>query len=286
MKKDRAAISFTRKHPPSRNRKDQVTWKRETNIHEKHERSQPHHEALCSTDPGGNAHEVGATHLICAGADDAIGILQKRCFRCAVERSAGCTAGPDGKVMHASIRIGDSVIMPSTTRLRWGARSERKTFRGVAGHHPSRTSRTWMLYSSRRWAPAQRSRCRLTRHVLGRPGYGKLEDPFGHQWSVGTHMSGMPLRRRCKKRWSKWSPNIRRRASCSRPTRSGIRSSSPPTETSTDSNLTYLNSELNRVCSPRHRRAAYRFSTRLCPFVECACEVGTQIRKKAQSLYR
>jgi len=36
--------------------------------------------------------------------------------------------------------------------------------------------------------------------------YGKVEDPFGHQWSIGTQIRDVSPRR-CKRRWSKWAPD-------------------------------------------------------------------------------
>src|SRR6266566_1033863 len=56
-------------------------------------------------------------HLICAGAADAIEFY-KRAFG-AVELSR--SPGPDGKLMHASIRIGASVIMLNDEMPDWGA---------------------------------------------------------------------------------------------------------------------------------------------------------------------
>ena len=56
-------------------------------------------------------------HLICAGAADAIAFY-KEAFG-AVEISR--LPGQDGKLMHASIRIGDSVVMLADEAPRWGS---------------------------------------------------------------------------------------------------------------------------------------------------------------------
>ena len=56
-------------------------------------------------------------HLICAGAAEAIEFY-KKAFG-AVELSR--MPGSDGKVMHASIRIGDSVIMLNDEIPEWGS---------------------------------------------------------------------------------------------------------------------------------------------------------------------
>lgn len=56
-------------------------------------------------------------HLICAGAAEALEFY-RAAFN-AVELSR--MPGPDGKVMHASFRIGDSVIMLNDERPDWGS---------------------------------------------------------------------------------------------------------------------------------------------------------------------
>jgi PhnB protein len=56
-------------------------------------------------------------HLICAGAAEAIEFY-KNAFG-AVELSR--IPGSDGKIMHASIRIGDSVVMLNEEFPAWGS---------------------------------------------------------------------------------------------------------------------------------------------------------------------
>src|ERR1041384_7132308 len=56
-------------------------------------------------------------HLVCAGAAEAIEFYKKACA--AVERSR--IPGSDGKLMHASIQIGDSVIMLNEENPDWGS---------------------------------------------------------------------------------------------------------------------------------------------------------------------
>ena len=60
-----------------------------------------------STKPIPEGMHTVTPHLICAEASDAIEFY-KKAFG-AVELSR--MPGPDGKIMHASFRIGDSVIM-------------------------------------------------------------------------------------------------------------------------------------------------------------------------------
>ena len=60
-------------------------------------------------------------HLICAGASDAIEFYKKAFGAQEMMR----LPGPDGKLMHASVRIGDSIVMLSM-KCRNGARSVRR----------------------------------------------------------------------------------------------------------------------------------------------------------------
>src|SRR4051812_8246761 len=56
-------------------------------------------------------------HLVCAGASDAIAFY-KRAFNAT---ELHCLPGPDGKLAHAGIRIGDSVVMLVDEFPEWGS---------------------------------------------------------------------------------------------------------------------------------------------------------------------
>ena len=146
-------------------------------------------------------------HLICAGAAEAIEFYQKAFGAVELTRMPGS----DGKVMHASIRIGDSVIMLNDEMPEWGTFGP-KYSQGLAGHHPSLRREC-----GRRLRPGgargREGHDAARRHVLGRslwqtgrPVRPSMVDRHPH--------AGMPLRRRCKKRWSKWATErARKRAS-------------------------------------------------------------------------
>jgi len=93
-------------------------------------------------------------HLICAGAAQAIEFYQ-RAFG-AVELSR--LPGVDGKIMHASIRIGDSVIMLNDELPQWGAFGP-KSLKGSPVTILS-MSRTRTPSSRERYRRARRRRCR------------------------------------------------------------------------------------------------------------------------------
>ena len=120
-------------------------------------------------------------HLICAGAGDAIEFY-KKAFG-AVELSR--MLGSDGKVMHASIRIGDSVIMLNDEMPDWGSLGP-KSLKGSPV-----TIHLYVENTDAAFDQAVRAGAKVTMpldDMFWGDRYGKLEDPFGHQWSIGTHM--------------------------------------------------------------------------------------------------
>jgi uncharacterized glyoxalase superfamily protein PhnB len=120
-------------------------------------------------------------HLICAGAAQAIDFY-KKAFG-AVE--AARLPGPDGKIMHAMIRIGDSPVMLVDEMPQWGALGP-KALKG--------SPVTIHLYVedvdafARRAVEAGAKVTMPVQDMFWGDRYGKLEDPFGHQWSVATHV--------------------------------------------------------------------------------------------------
>ena len=120
-------------------------------------------------------------HLICAGAAAAIEFYQKAFG--AVE----LTRMPDssGKVMHASIRIGDSIIMLNDEMPEWGTFSP-KSLKGSPV-----TIHLYVENADAVFGQAVRAGAKVTMPLADMfwgDRYGKLEDPFGHQWSIGTHV--------------------------------------------------------------------------------------------------
>lgn len=119
-------------------------------------------------------------HLVCAGAADAIEFY-KRAFG-AVE--LGRLAGPNGKIMHAQVRIGDSALMLVDEDPAYGMIGA-KALKG--------SPVTIHLYVEDVDAvvrQAEAAGAKVTMPVADMfwgDRYGRLEDPFGHQWSVATH---------------------------------------------------------------------------------------------------
>lgn len=120
-------------------------------------------------------------HLICAGAAEAIEFY-KKAFN-AVELAR--LPGPQGKLMHAMIRIGDSVVMLADEFPDWGKLGP-KTLKGspVVIHLYVEDVDTFV---ARAVAAGAKITMPLEDTFWG-DRYGQFEDPFGHCWSVATQI--------------------------------------------------------------------------------------------------
>jgi uncharacterized glyoxalase superfamily protein PhnB len=96
--------------------------------------------------------------------------------------------GPDGSIMHAEIRIGDSLIMLGEENEQWGTRSP-LTLNGVHG--------SLHIYVADADAAVDRAvkagatiRYPMEDAFWG-DRYGKVTDPFGHEWGIATRVKNM-----------------------------------------------------------------------------------------------
>ncbi|MHB8543637.1 MAG: VOC family protein [Leptospirales bacterium] len=125
-------------------------------------------------------HTVTPT-LVCAGASDAIEFY-KKAFG-ATEK--GRLQNPYGKIVHSSIQIGDSTLFLADEMPEFGSLGP-KTLKG--------SPVTIYLYVEDVDAFAARAvkaGAKMTMPVADMfwgDRWGQLEDPFGHRWSVATHM--------------------------------------------------------------------------------------------------
>ena len=121
-------------------------------------------------------------HLVVNDAKGAIDFYKKAFNAEEINRS---TVPGAAKIMHAMIRIGDSRIMLADEMPEWGSLGP-KALKG--------SPVTIHLYVDDADAFARRAAAagaKITMPVddmFWGDRYGKLEDPFGHQWSVGTHV--------------------------------------------------------------------------------------------------
>lgn len=120
-------------------------------------------------------------HLVCKGAADAIAFYIKAFGAVELAR----LPGSDGRLMHAMIKIGDSPLMLF----------DEYPEQGCLGPLALKGSPVFLhLYVANvdeTVAQAVEAGAKLTLPVADMfwgDRYGQLEDPFGHRWSVATHV--------------------------------------------------------------------------------------------------
>ncbi len=93
--------------------------------------------------------------------------------------------GPGGSVMHAELRIGDSVVMMGEEAPEMGAPSPSTLGGSTSG---------LLIYVSdcdqafERALKAGATTVQAPQDMFWGDRYGTLKDPFGHRWSIGTHV--------------------------------------------------------------------------------------------------
>jgi uncharacterized glyoxalase superfamily protein PhnB len=120
-------------------------------------------------------------HLVCAGASKALDFYQKAFGATELAR----LPGPDGRLMHAAMKIGDSTVMLADEMPEWGSLGP-KALKGSPV-----TIHLYVEDVDALVARAVKAGAKVTMPVEEQfwgDRYGKLEDPFGHHWSVATHV--------------------------------------------------------------------------------------------------
>ncbi len=92
--------------------------------------------------------------------------------------------GPGGKIMHAEIKIGDSVIMLSDEFPEMGSRGP-KTLGGTPASLFLYVDDVDTLYQGAIAAGATAER--TPQDAFWGDRWGSLHDPFGHSWQIATH---------------------------------------------------------------------------------------------------
>jgi PhnB protein len=98
-------------------------------------------------------------------------------------------AGPDGRVGHAELDIGDSMIMLADEHLGMGARGPR-TIGGTPVTLHVYVEDVDEVFESALKAGAKALRQLENRFYGDRS--GQFEDPFGHHWNVASHVEDVP----------------------------------------------------------------------------------------------
>jgi len=96
--------------------------------------------------------------------------------------------GPGGKILHAEIKIGDSHIFLADEMPEWGSKSP-LTLGGTGSSICLYVENADALFNQ-----AVSAGARVTMPLLDQfwgDRYGKLMDPFGHEWAVATHLEDL-----------------------------------------------------------------------------------------------
>jgi len=120
-------------------------------------------------------------HLVCAGGGAAIDFY-KKAFN-AEEVARFMT--PQGKLMHGCIRIGDSLIMIADEFPEWGS------FGPNALKGSSVTIHLNVADADKQFQQSVDAGCEAVmplEDMFWGDRYGVVKDPFGHTWSIATHV--------------------------------------------------------------------------------------------------
>jgi PhnB protein len=120
-------------------------------------------------------------HLVCAGAADAVEFYKKAFQATELTR----LSGPHGRLLHACIKIGDSAVMLADEFPDYGSLGPRSRGGTSVTIHLQVEDVDAVI------AQAVAAGARITMPVSDMfwgDRYGQIEDPFGHSWSIGTHL--------------------------------------------------------------------------------------------------
>ena len=120
-------------------------------------------------------------HLVCAGAADAIDFYKKAFGATELAR----VPGPGGKLMHGAVRIEGSVVMLVDENPQWGSLGP-KALKGSPV-----TIHVYVAEVDAFVARAVKAGAKVIMPIddmFWGDRYGIIEDPFGHHWSIATHI--------------------------------------------------------------------------------------------------
>jgi uncharacterized glyoxalase superfamily protein PhnB len=143
-------------------------------------------EAFMPVKPVPEGYHTITPHLIVRDAARAIDFY-KQAFGA---KDRGVMKGPDGKVMHAELQIGDSVVMLADEMPEFGSHSPQSIGGSSTGLHIY-TEDVDAAFDRALKAGAQVEMPVMDQFWGDR--YGKLKDPFGHSWSLATHVKDLSV---------------------------------------------------------------------------------------------
>jgi PhnB protein len=118
-------------------------------------------------------------HLTVPGAAEYIEFLKKAFSAVEISRAPG----PGGKLMHAEVRIGDSIVMLNDDFPEFGLPPLAKGRLPVTLH-------IYLPDVDSAWAQATAAGCQVTMPLDDQfwgDRYGQVTDPYGFTWSLATH---------------------------------------------------------------------------------------------------
>jgi PhnB protein len=101
----------------------------------------------------------------------------------------GRMPGPGGKLMHAELKIGDSIIMLSDEMPDWGSKSPQT----LGGCHASPF--IYVENVDAVWKRALDAGCTVKQPLQDQfwgDRFGQITDPFGYTWGMATHIEDVP----------------------------------------------------------------------------------------------
>jgi len=135
--------------------------------------------------------------IIVKDADDAIA-LYKRAFGA---EEIMCLRSPSGGVMHAEMKIGDSLFMLSGEWPDHGMKAP-------LPNHISGGLHIYVANADKAFQRAVDAGCKAVMppaDMFWGDRYGKVLDPFGHQWGLATHIEDVEPEE-CARRAAAWKP--------------------------------------------------------------------------------
>lgn len=129
-------------------------------------------------------YHTATPYLVVRGASDAIAFY----VRAFGAKEKVCMRMPNGTVMHAEVQVGDSMIMLSEENPQWGSKSPLTL--GGSATHVMLYVRDVDAFVARALAAGATVEMPIANMFWG-DRYGKIRDPFGHQWSIGTHIEDL-----------------------------------------------------------------------------------------------
>lgn len=104
--------------------------------------------------------------------------------------SRGAMKGPDGKIMHAELKIGDSVVMLADEFPEFGSLSPESGGSTSMGLH------IYVEDVDQAFDRAVNAGAKVEMPLADQfwgDRYGRLKDPFGHKWSIATHVKDLSM---------------------------------------------------------------------------------------------